>query len=52
MTLTYLQGRLTDIKYRLMIAKWESGGEGMNWDFEISRCKLIYRMDKQQGLTG
>ena len=21
----------------------------MDWEFEISRCKLIYRMDKQQG---
>ena len=26
MTLTYLQDRLTDIKYRLMVAKWKSGG--------------------------
>ena len=31
------------------------GGEGvggrMEWEFGTSRCKLIYRMDKQQGPT-
>ena len=27
------------------------GGGGMDWEFGISRCKLIYRMDRQQGPT-
>ena len=24
---------------------------GMDWEFGISRCKLLYRMDKQSGPT-
>ena len=26
-------------------------GRGMEWEVGISRCKLSYRMDKQQGPT-
>ena len=29
----------------------EEGGEGMEWEFGISRCKLLYEMDKQQSPT-
>ena len=25
-----------------MVAKWEGGGGGMDWEFGISRCKLVY----------
>ena len=25
-----------------MAAKGEAGGRGMNWEFGISRCKLVY----------
>ena len=32
--------RLEDIENRL--DKGEEGGEGMEWDFGISRCKLVY----------
>ena len=38
----YLQNRLTNIKNRLVIAKGEGGGRGKDWEFEISRCKLLY----------
>ena len=50
---TYLwnRNRLTDIENRLVVAKEEGDGGGMDWEFGVSRCKLfIYRMDKQQGL--
>ena len=38
---SYLQNRnrLTDIENRLVVAK---GGGGMEWEFGISRCKLVY----------
>ena len=29
----------------------EVGGEGLEWEFGISRCKLLHGMDKQQSLT-
>ena len=29
----------------------EEGGEGMGGEFEISRCKLLYRIDKQHNST-
>ena len=25
-----------------MVAKWEGGGGGMDWEFGVSRCKLLY----------
>ena len=39
---TYLQNRkrLTDIESRLVVAK--EGWGGMEWEFGISRCKLLY----------
>ena len=36
---------------QLVVAKGEGGGGGKNWEFGISRYKLVYRMDKQQGPT-
>ena len=41
---TYLQNRnrLTDIENRLVVAKGEGGGGGMDWEFGVSRCKLVY----------
>ena len=40
---TYLQkrNRPTDIENRLVVAKGEWGGSGMDWEFEVSRCKLL-----------
>ena len=34
------RNRLSDIENRL--DKGEEDGEGMEWDFGISRCKLVY----------
>ena len=41
---TYLRNRnrLADIENRLVVAKGEGGGEGMEWEFGVSRCKLVY----------
>ena len=41
---TYLwnRNRLTDIENRLVIAKGEGVGEGMEWEVRVSRCKLLY----------
>ena len=32
----------------LVVAKAGRVRGGMDWEFGISRCKLLYRMDKQQ----
>ena len=34
--------RLTDIDNRLVVAKGEGFGGGMEWEVGISRCKLLY----------
>ena len=41
---SYLQNRkrLTDIENRLVVATGEGGGRGMNWEFEVGRCKLLH----------
>ena len=41
---TYLRNRnrLTDIENRLLVAKGEGGRGGKDWEFGISRCKLVY----------
>ena len=41
--------RLIDIENRLVVARAGGGRRGLGWEFGISRCKLIFRMDKQQG---
>ena len=33
--------RLTDVENRLVVAVAKWGG-GMNWEFGVSRCKLVY----------
>jgi len=40
---TYVQNRsgLPDMENRLVIAKGEGKG-GMDWEFRISRCKLLH----------
>ena len=40
--LIYERNRLTNIENRLMAAKEERSGGGMEWDFGVSRCKLLY----------
>jgi len=39
---SHLNWKLCDIENRLVIAEGESGGGGMDWEFGISRCKLLY----------
>ena len=36
------KNRLIDIENRLVVAKGEQGGGRMDWEFGISRCKLLY----------
>ena len=33
----------SDIENRLVVAKGEGTGEGNDWEFGVSRCKLLYR---------
>ena len=42
--LTYLwnRNRLTDIENRFVVAKGKSGTRGMDWEFGVSRCKLLH----------
>ena len=30
------------IENRLLVAKGEGAGGGMEWEFEVSRCQLLY----------
>ena len=32
----------SDIENRLLVSKGEGGGEGMEWEFGINRCKVLY----------
>ena len=46
----------SDIENRLVVAKGEGDGGGLDWEFGISRCfafytSVMYRMGKQQGPT-
>ena len=34
--------KLTEIENRLVVAKGGGGGGGKDWEFGISRCKLLY----------
>ena len=36
------RNRLMDIENRLVVAKGEGAGRGMEWEVGISRCKLLY----------
>ena len=35
------RNRLTDRENTLVVAKGEEGGGGMDWEFQIRRCKLL-----------
>ena len=37
------RNRLTDIENRLVVANGEGRRGGVEWEFGISRCKLLYR---------
>ena len=37
----YETNRITDIENRLLVAKGEGVGRGMEWKVGISRCKLL-----------
>ena len=37
----------TDSENRLVIARGEVVGRGIDWEFRVSRCKLTFRKDKQ-----
>ena len=41
---TYLQNRngFTDVENRLVVAKGEGDGGGMEWEFGVSRRKLLH----------
>ena len=41
---TYLRNRdrLIDIENRFVVPKWEGVRRGMDWEFEVSRCKLLH----------
>ena len=36
------RNRLTDIENRFVVAKGKVGGSGMDWEFGVSRCKLLH----------
>ena len=36
------RNRHTDIENRLVVAKGERGRSGMDWEFGVSRCKLLH----------
>ena len=43
MNISMKQNRHTDIENRLVAAKGETAdGEGTDWEFGTSRCKLLY----------
>ena len=33
--------KIMDMENRLVVAKGEAGGSGMDWEFGVSRCKLL-----------
>ena len=33
--------KIMDMEKRLVIAKGERGGSGMDWEFGVNRCKLL-----------
>jgi len=37
-----MRNRLTDMENRLVTLKEDGGGSGMDWEFGVSRCKLLY----------
>ena len=41
MNISMKQNRLTDIENRYVAAKGEESGRGVDWEFGVSRCKLV-----------
>jgi len=41
----------SDIENNLVVAKGERSGERLDWKFGVSRCKLLFRFDEEQGPT-
>ena len=40
---TYLQNRnIMDIENRLVVAKVETGGSGMDWEIWVSKCQILF----------
>ena len=33
--------KIMDLENGLVVAKEEEGGSGMDWEFEVNRCKLM-----------
>ena len=42
MNISMKKNRLTDIEKRFVVARRVGSGGGKDWDFGISRCKLLY----------
>ena len=42
MNLSIKQKQIQDIENRLVVAKGEGGGSGMDWELEVGRCKLLH----------
>ena len=36
------RNRLTDMENRFVVAKGKTGESGMDWEFGVSRCKLLH----------
>ena len=36
------RNRLTDIENRLVVAKRDKGGNELDWEFGVNRCKLLH----------
>ena len=45
------QKEITAKKSRLVVARGEGGGRGMDGDFGVGECKLTFGIDGQWGLT-
>ena len=41
--------RITNMENRLLAAKGKADEGRIQWEFGVSRCKLTYMMNKQQG---
>ena len=44
--------KIMDMENRLVVAKGEGGGSGMDWEFGVNRGKLLHleRVSKAQGI--
>ena len=50
MNLSMNRNRIMDTENGLEVTTGEGSGRGLDWEFEISRCKLVYTVG-QQGPT-